>query len=200
MRGHSESDEDEHDDKSASLSPRRRQPANSVEDFLNASSRERSVSPAQESLFSSGMGEIISLNDLNRPVINTTLHPIGGFKHEKDCKMLLTALNRVPNLQMALQKHSHFWALRMKMTEPNSTHAERDIIQYARKALAGDNPIKIGKVMQAVACVTGDEKLILAVDRIIISDDEYLSTIDGMECTMEQGKMLTEFGQVRRSW
>jgi hypothetical protein len=186
----------------------RRQPSesNSLEDIWHDANKKRGASPPKRegSLFPRVLGPVILASDHLVPAVQTTLFPIGTFKHEKDCKILLAALKSAPDVQGALEKHSHFWAVKMMMTEPDASSAEKNILLYARKALAGDNPIKIAKVVQAVASATADErlleKLVLIVDRLILSDDEYLTTLDGMECALEQGRLLTELGQVRRSW
>jgi hypothetical protein len=185
-----------------------RQPSesSSLEDIWHDADKKRGASPLKRegSLFPRVLGPVILASDHIGPPVQTTLFPIGAFKHEKDSKILLAALKSAPDVRGALEKHSHFWATQITMTEPDASSAEKDIILYARKALAGDNPIKIAKIVQAVASVTADEKLleklVLIVDQLIVSDDEYLTTLDGMECALEQSRLLIEMGQVRRSW
>jgi hypothetical protein len=202
-----EAADEDHSDRELTTTPRRRQSEiNSVEDFLNGSTSERGISSShfEDSLFANIPDRVSSAFGFSNPPVRATLFPVGGFKHEKDCKRLLAALRSSPNIREALEKQSHFWAMKVSSAEPNSGSADETLIQYARHALAGDNPIKIAKIVQAVASVTMDvrlhEKLVLIVDRLIVSDDEYLSTLEGMECTIEQGRLLTEMGQVRRSW
>jgi hypothetical protein len=138
------------------------------------------------------------------PAIRTILSPTGHFKHEKDCKALLLALRSFPNLQDALEKHSCAWDMRMKQTQPNASAAERDIREYAGRALSGYDPIKIAKIVQIVAMATQDteafEKLVVLVDQLILSNDEYLSTLEGLECAFEQGRFHFELGLIYRSW
>jgi hypothetical protein len=199
-------DEGKSDDRLSSTDKRRPSGNNSVAEFLYGDMEERDTSPLpfEDSLFAYGYDRVSSAFDHPFPAMRSTLFPIGGFKHEKDCKMLLAALKCTPNVREALEKQSHFWARKMSIAEPNSSSADRNIIQYAYQALAGDNPIKIAKIVQAVASVTLDirlyEQLVLMVDRLIVSDDEYLSNLEGMECALEQGRLLTEMGQIRRSW
>jgi hypothetical protein len=198
--------DDSTNDEFCPVSRTRPSETNSVEEPLNDSLRKRSVSPIQfkDSLFTNGFDRVSCAFDLPNPAIRTTLFPIGGFKHEKDCKMLLNALKGSPNIREALEKQSHFWARKMRSAESDSSSTDETFVQYARRALSGDNPIKIARIVQAVASVTLDvrlyEDLLLIVDRLIVSDDEYLSTLEGMECTLEQGRLLIEMGQVRRSW
>jgi hypothetical protein len=203
------SDDDGDDDvdyyKLSPASGRQTSEPKSVEDIWFGVGKQRSASPQRDgSLFPNALGPVTLASDHLVPSVQTTLFPIGSFKHEKDCKILLAVLKSVPDVQESLQKHSHFWAMKMSMTEPDASSAEKNILLYARQALSGDNPIKIAKIVQAVASGTKDEKLleklVLLVDRLIVSDDEYLSNLDGLECALDQGRLLTEMGQIRRSW
>lgn len=204
--GEEEEEEADYGDEFSPVSGLRSSETDSVEDFLYGDFKQRAPSPPklEDSLFVNEFGPVTAVSNRPFPPIRTTLFPIGGFKHEKDCKMLLAALKRTPNIQEILEDQSNFWAVKMSVTEPDSSAADKYITQYARQALAGDNPIKIAKIVQAVASATLDvkllEKLVLLVDRLIVSDDEYLCTLEGMECALEQGRLLTEMGQVRRSW
>jgi hypothetical protein len=179
---------------------------NSSEDFLRGDLKRQKISSPQfkNPIPPNYFDRVSPAINLLNPAIRTTLFPIGGFKHEEDCKTLLTALRCIPNIQEALEKHSHFWPRKIRSIEPDSSSTDGTFIQYARQALAGDDPIKIAKIVQAVASVTLDikiyEKLVLIVDRLIVSDDEYSSTLEGMECTLEQGRLLIEMGKIRRSW
>jgi hypothetical protein len=202
-----DSSEEGADENDTSSTPRRRpSETHSLDEFLCRELKKKAEYPSkfEHSLFSNGFNRISATFGIGNPAIRTTLFPIGGFKHERDCKILLAVLKCAPNIEEALEQQNHHWARKMNAAEPTSSSTRETLSQYARQALAGDNPVKIARIVQAVASVTLDvglhEKLVLMVDRLIVSDDEYLSTLEGMECTLEQGRLLTEMGQVRRSW
>jgi hypothetical protein len=182
-RAQSDSSDDEADGDNADgqypPTPRPRTPsANSVDKFADGYLKSKIARPLpfEDSLFASGLNLASSGLRLQSPAIRTTLFPIGGFKHEEDCRMLLATLKCAPNIQEILEQCGHFWARKMTSIDTDYSSADEIFIQYARNTLAGDNPIKIAKILQAVASVTLDiklyKKLVLIVDRLIVSDDE----------------------------
>jgi hypothetical protein len=110
----------------------------------------------------------------------------------------------MPNIEQSLNMHSRFWASHMRRSNPNAGFGEIDLKEYARRAISGDNPIKIARIVQiaSAGCTNLElsQKLMGVVDRLIVCDDEYIGTIDGLECAYEHGKFFSEMGQVRRSW
>jgi hypothetical protein len=127
------------------------------------------------------------------------------LKHERVCKILLKMLHSSTDIGEALTKQSRFWNLYLKHSlgaTAGSPH--QNIFDYAGTRLAGDNPIQIAKVAQLVAGGTIGtntmRKIAWLVDRLILADIEYVSSLDGVECAFEQGKLLTDLGQVKSSW
>jgi hypothetical protein len=142
---------------------------------------------------------------IETPSIRTILSPVGNFRHEAVCKILLKALYSTADIKEAIESHSHFWRVYMRMMHgPAGGSANLDLKEYIRKAVNGDNPVKIAKAVQVIATATHDlrksEELVRLVDRLIISDNEYLSTLDGLECAFEHGMLLRKRGQIHRAW
>jgi hypothetical protein len=44
------------------------------------------------------------------------------------------------------------------------------------------------------------ERYIEAVDRWVLSDDEYAASLEGMECLILKSKWFADVGQPRRAW
>jgi hypothetical protein len=44
------------------------------------------------------------------------------------------------------------------------------------------------------------DKCLCLVDRWIVSDDEYMGTLEGLECSILQAKVYADLGQARRAW
>jgi hypothetical protein len=139
---------------------------------------------------------------------STTLGPAisftGSLKHAKACKILLTALRNSSNFQDALKAHNIFWKMDNRRADPTASYPDADIMEYARRALNGNNPIDIARLGQIVATEAPNlkltEDLALLVDKLIISDDEYLCTLEGLECAFHQGRIWLEVGQMNQAW
>jgi hypothetical protein len=127
-----------------------------------------------------------------------------NLKHKKACKILLAALRSSPNFQDALKAHDVIWKADIKRVDPHASSIETDIMEYAWGALNGDNPIKIARIGQIVATETSDmklaETLVMLVDRVIVSDEEYFGTQEGLECAFHQSKVWLDVGEMHQSW
>jgi hypothetical protein len=126
-----------------------------------------------------------------------------GVKREKNqrvCKTLLAALPGQEKINEGLEKHAQWWAHIQKKLDSGK---ETSLAEYMENAVANDDPIALAKIVQMVATVMDEspfEKLLLLVDRLIIHDDEYMSSIEGLECALFQGRFYSDIGQARRSW
>lgn len=82
---------------------------------------------------------------------------------------------------------------------------EQTLSQFAAQALTTGNIGAIGTVVLSVGICSSDEsadvdKYIEAVDRWVLSDDEYAATLEGMECLILKSKWYADVGQPRRAW
>ena len=61
----------------------------------------------------------------------------------------------------------------------------------------------IAKVLQLVVRTldaTVFEGIVHLIDELIIDDDEYLGTLEGLECAISQAILHSDIGQPRRTW
>ena len=78
--------------------------------------------------------------------------------------------------------------------------------EYMRIALAEENPLKVSRVVQAVAGgVRASEnesslKLLRLVDWLIVADEEYMSAIEGVQCAFVQSILYTDKGKAKEAW
>jgi hypothetical protein len=176
---------------SRSITPAEDSQADSTEDYESPGPKGKS-----RAALMSMRAESLSILDL--------LTPSGQFKHQKICRILLKVLQAAPNVEESLEMHSHFWANNIKRQNPNATLGDIDVKEFARRALSGDNPIKIARIVQIAAAGAHElelfEQLVSVVDRLIVCDEEYMRSLEGLECAFEQGRFFVEMGQVRRSW
>jgi hypothetical protein len=77
--------------------------------------------------------------------------------------------------------------------------------QFAAHALSTGNIGAIGTVVLSVGISASDESsdvesYIEAVDRWVLSDDEYAASLEGIECLILKAKWFADVGQPRRAW
>ncbi|KAF2433559.1 hypothetical protein EJ08DRAFT_59195 [Tothia fuscella] len=164
-------------------------------------------SPAQDPEQSdTGLSRRYSLPSVGRlpsstPPVHTALSPTGSFKHVTACRALLLALEKTSTARDALQVCASSWKLPYRRT-PDSEGGT--IGTFVQDALMGDNPLKIARVVQLVAVQSSDmdlmEQLTVLVDRVILSDDEFFGSLEGLECAFHQTRLLINLGWITWAW
>jgi hypothetical protein len=113
---------------------------------------------------------------------------------------ILPPLDQVQRLSASNGDWWHTWRRKCSGT----SDPEQSLSDFASKALADGNIGAIGTVVLAVGICSADEndveKYIEAVDRYVLSDDEYAATLEGMECLILKSKWYADVGQPRRAW
>jgi hypothetical protein len=73
---------------------------------------------------------------------------------------------------------------------------------FVRRAYTSDQPSDLGKMAIAFAFASDvDESHIYAlVDRLVVSDMTYMSTVEGLECLILLAVLYADEGQPKRSW
>jgi hypothetical protein len=128
-----------------------------------------------------------------------------GFSREKNrlvCQALLVAIPPYEKVQEAGKKREDIWKFFINDHLPTS-HQGLTFPQFAAQVEEHEDAIGIAKVLLLVATVMdvqSHERLLLLVDRLIIWDDVYMATLDGIECALLQGILFADIGQARRSW
>lgn len=124
-------------------------------------------------------------------------------RKERAKKGLLAALPPYDQLSRILNTNGEWWATWRRKCQGTSSPGET-LQQFAAKALASDNIGSLGLLVFAVAiCVAEDTNIdsyVEAVDRWVLSDDEYAATLEGMECLILKAKWYADIGQPRRAW
>jgi hypothetical protein len=124
-------------------------------------------------------------------------------KQERVCKTLKSAIPSRRKLHEAHQKNALWWAA--KQARVHGSHATADqksVADFTSQAMAHGSPQAVAKVVQLVATVSDEaayERLVRLVDRLVLADDDYIGTIDGLECALFQYKLYSDSGQARRS-
>lgn len=73
---------------------------------------------------------------------------------------------------------------------------------FVRRAYTSDRPSELGKMAIAFAFASNVDgsPIYTLVDRLVVSDMAYVSTVEGMECLILLAILYADEGQPRRSW
>jgi len=123
----------------------------------------------------------------------------------KDIKIrhaLSSILCQLKDLSAVLKKNNTMWFMLKRVQHETS----RDFVsfeEFANHTISDGTAYEIAQVCQVVAFSSGPsffEQATFIVDRFIIADDDYMSTIAGLFCAVLQGNLYQESGQLRRAW
>ncbi|KAF2740520.1 hypothetical protein EJ04DRAFT_212781 [Polyplosphaeria fusca] len=141
-------------------------------------------------------------------VTNTNVEDVMGepsaafhAKRDRAKQGLLAMLPPAEKLERILNNNSEWWMVWRKKC--SGTSAGASLPQFAAKAMAESNIGALGTVVLAVGICSDDENVeryIDAVDRWVLSDDEYAATLEGMELLILKAKWYADVGQPRRGW
>ncbi|KAI8935921.1 hypothetical protein NX059_007429 [Plenodomus lindquistii] len=131
-------------------------------------------------------------------------NPAHSARREKAKQALIAMLPPYDQLTRLLNTNGDWWQTwRRKCSGTSGT--EQTLPQFAAKALSTGNVGAIGTVVLSVGICSSDDsddvdRYIEAVDRWVLSDDEYAASLEGMECLILKSKWYADVGQPRRAW
>jgi len=114
---------------------------------------------------------------------------------------LLSTLPSYKELMETLRANEQWWTLLGRKCQ--GTRGGETIEQFTNRVLARGTPCELGSLVICYGiCSEGDiiDKCLYMIDRYIISDDEYMGTLEGLECSILQSKVYADIGSARRSW
>ncbi|KAF2630847.1 hypothetical protein BU25DRAFT_408120 [Macroventuria anomochaeta] len=130
--------------------------------------------------------------------------PAASAKKERVKQALLAMLPSYDQLTKILNSNSEWWQTWRRKCSGTSG-PDQTLAQFAAHAITSNNIGAIGTVVLAVGiCSSAEdndvERYIEAVDRWVLSDDEYAASLEGMECLILKSKWFADVGQPRRAW
>lgn len=130
--------------------------------------------------------------------------PKQSAKREKAKQALVALLPPYDQLTKLLNTNSDWWETWRRKCSGTSG-ADQTLPQFAANALSTGNIGAIGTVVLSVGICSCDEssdveKYIEAVDRWVLSDDDYAASLEGIECLILKSKWYADVGQPRRAW
>jgi hypothetical protein len=131
----------------------------------------------------------------------------GQKKNEQVIHALKSLLPPPETLFKIIDQNKVWWKnITTAMVGPGGTPKNlTDIHVYAEYALTLGTPMDVAKILH-MAVTHEDleehqiERILDRIDQLIISDDEYMGTLAGVEVAQQQARHLGDFGQSRRAW
>ena len=114
---------------------------------------------------------------------------------------LLSILPPHNELFDTLKSNDEWWTM-MSQKCPG-TRLGQSSEQFAKRVLARGTPCELGSLVICYGVCADDDvtdRCLHLVDRWIVSDDEYMGTLEGLECSILQAKVYADIGQARRAW
>lgn len=123
-----------------------------------------------------------------------------AIKTQRTKQALLQALPPLDELVPLLTKDDKWWVLFGQKCP--GTRGKTTIEEFARRVVTSGSVCELGTLVLSYGSVTDSkfEQCLTLVDRWVLSDDEHMGTIEGLECAVLQCKLYADIGQVRRSW
>lgn len=140
------------------------------------------------------------LHDVRQAVEGT--HPPSLEKSKTVCETLRAALPGYDKIISAVSECNSAWwtAFNQKFTTRQPGDIE-SLTEFAMHAYTSNKPQELAMLVLAYArCIEQNYHLFALIERIVISDPAFSTTIDGLECLLLLGKVYTDIGQPRRSW
>ncbi|KIW01654.1 uncharacterized protein PV09_06839 [Verruconis gallopava] len=125
----------------------------------------------------------------------------GRVKSERTRQALMSILPSYSKLLSILKSDHHTWAMFQRKCP--GTRGNATIEEFTARVMARGSPCELGLLVLLYGkCEEGDllDQCTALVDRWILSDDEYMGTLEGLECVILMGKIYSDIGQARKSW
>ena len=74
---------------------------------------------------------------------------------------------------------------------------------FTSRSLDGDNPIALCRVLHVIVKSLDEpaiEKALRLIDDLVIQDDAYICSFDGLQCAFKQAQLYSEIGQAFRAF
>ena len=158
------------------------------------------------SISSNGLQTPSSMENSKQATPRSGIERIGHIqsstaKEKRICKALREALPPYDKMIQTFEENASWWDDMRRKTFGKSKPVET-LPQYAARTYRGDNAPELGILVTAFGRSTNENpcQYFSVVDNLIISDDEYASAMDGMECVIILAKCYIDIGQPRKGW
>ncbi|KAL6895200.1 hypothetical protein HDV57DRAFT_478823 [Trichoderma longibrachiatum] len=128
------------------------------------------------------------------------IQPLGS-KSAYVCSTIRSMLPSYDTIVSVLLRNGSWWDSFRSKAYAISEAPSQTIEAFAKRTYTSSNPADIGALAIAFARSLDKHRyLYTLVDDLVISDINYLTTIEGLECLILLAKSYTDCGQPKRAW
>jgi len=128
--------------------------------------------------------------------------PLSPGQGKSICETLRAELPSYDSIMKVAMAHKGWWIRIHRAVRGMYDDTIESFPDFVRRAYTSDRPLELGKMAIAFAFASDvDGSHIYAlVDRLLVSDMAYMSTVEGLECLIFLAILYADEGQPRRSW
>jgi hypothetical protein len=129
-----------------------------------------------------------------------SMQPLGS-KSAYVCSTIRSMLPSYDTIISVLTRNGSWWDSFRSKAYAISEAPSQTIEAFAKRTYTSSNPADIGALAIAFARSLNKHRyLYTLVDDLVISDINFLTTIEGLECLILLAKSYTDCGQPKRAW
>lgn len=128
--------------------------------------------------------------------------PLSPGQGEDICEILRAKLPSYDSTMKVALAHKGWWVRIHRAVRGMYDDTIESFPDFVRRAYTTDRPSELGKMAIAFAYASDIDgsHIYTLVDRLIVSDMAYMSTVEGLECLILLAILYADEGQPRRSW
>lgn len=128
--------------------------------------------------------------------------PLSPSHEESICETLRAGLPSYDSVMKVALAHKGWWVRIHRAVRGMYDDTIESFPDFVRRAYTSDRPSELGKMAIAFAFASDVDgfHIYTLVDRLVVSDMAYMSTVEGLECLILLAILYADEGQPRRSW
>ncbi|KAH6999634.1 hypothetical protein EDB80DRAFT_119465 [Ilyonectria destructans] len=128
--------------------------------------------------------------------------PLSPGQGESICEALRAGLPSYDSIMKVALAHKGWWVRIHRAVRGTYDDTIESFPDFVRRAYTSDRPSELGKMAIAFAFASDVDgsHIYTLVDRLVVSDMAYMSTVEGLECLILLAILYADEGQPRRSW
>lgn len=128
--------------------------------------------------------------------------PLSLSQGESICETLRAGLPSYDSIMKVALTHKGWWVRIHRAVRGMYDDTIESFSEFVRRVYTSNRPSELGKMAIAFAFASDVDgsHIYTLVDRLVVSDMAYMSTVEGLECLILLATLYADEGQPRRSW
>lgn len=128
--------------------------------------------------------------------------PLSPGQGESICETLRAGLPSYDCIMKVALAHKGWWVRIHRAVRGMYDDTIESFSDFVRRVYTSNRPLELGKMAIAFAFASDVDgsHIYTLVDRLVVSDMAYMSTVEGLECLILLATLYADEGQPRRSW